>query len=90
MTCNFGASCVVEGAVASCLCPEICLESYNPVCGSDGVDYSNECDLNAAACSQQKSVTVVFQGLCGKSSFKLEIYYKYMYIFYTDIFKWNI
>eukprot|EP00057_Strongylocentrotus_purpuratus_P023451 XP_011677925.1 PREDICTED: agrin [Strongylocentrotus purpuratus] len=64
VTCNFGASCVVEGAVASCLCPEICLESYNPVCGSDGVDYNNECDLNAAACSQQKSVTVVFQGLC--------------------------
>ncbi|XP_063965931.1 agrin-like isoform X1 [Lytechinus pictus] len=64
VTCSFGASCVVEGTVASCLCPEICLESYNPVCGSDGIDYNNECDLNAAACSQQKSINVVFQGLC--------------------------
>ncbi|XP_072174629.1 agrin-like [Diadema setosum] len=64
VVCRFGAQCVEEGGVAECLCPEICLEIFSPVCGSDGVDYPNECEMNVAACTQRKNITIVFEGEC--------------------------
>ncbi|XP_063914885.1 agrin-like isoform X2 [Zophobas morio] len=69
--CGFGARCVVspDGRNASCVCPDKC-PSYGdhttsrPVCGSDGVDYKNQCELQKAACTSNANITVKFLGKC--------------------------
>ena len=55
---------VVEGA-PTCECNEICTADWNPVCGSDGTTYPNECSLEVEACKTGKKLSVVKQGQCG-------------------------
>ena len=39
---------------------------YYPVCGTDGKEYSNEGEMQARACMNDKMVTVAKVGHCGK------------------------
>ena len=44
-----------------------CDYTYEPVCGSDGYTYTNECELNLAKCSRsQPDLHVQHQGECVK------------------------
>ena len=45
-------------------CPTICTEQYDPVCGSDGVTYSNGCYLEVTRCSENPDLKVVYSGEC--------------------------
>ena len=73
MKCNFGAECVpaLDGLSASCQCPDRC-DSYGdtvdstPVCGNDGKDYKNKCEMRKAACNKMKEIGVKYLGNCGK------------------------
>lgn len=72
--CSFGAECIptLNGHTAECVCPAKC-PSYGdsrdsrPICGSDGHDYVNLCELNRHACSLVKSVSVRYNGSCGNA-----------------------
>lgn len=70
--CNFGAICVpsLDGTSHRCTCQNRC-DSYGdnvgstPVCGNNGVDYKNMCELERAACTSMKEIRVKYFGKCG-------------------------
>lgn len=64
--CQLGASCVVRSnGFPTCECPS-CSEEFEPVCGSDGISYTNECKLRKEACEHKKDIYVDYKGLCGE------------------------
>lgn len=65
--CPTGGYCVENSAGnPSCHCP-LCGGEWDPVCGSDGVTYTNPCRLRYESCRHNKSLSVVYKGLCSKS-----------------------
>ncbi|XP_071370587.1 agrin-like, partial [Centroberyx affinis] len=60
--CSFGAIC--DAQTGLCVCPSECVESHQPVCGSDGTTYDSECELHVRACKEQMDLRVVSQGEC--------------------------
>ncbi|KAE8293154.1 Agrin Agrin N-terminal 110 kDa subunit [Larimichthys crocea] len=44
--CSFGAICDSQSGL--CVCASECVESHQPVCGSDGTTYNSECELHCA------------------------------------------
>ena len=78
--CSFGAQCVasLDGLAARCQCPDRC-DKYGdsvgsrPVCGSDGKDYQNDCEMKRAACRNMKEIGIKYYGRCGEYCFFVSI-----------------
>lgn len=49
-------------------CAEICPRHYNPMCGSDGKTYGNECTFGAAKCKSRGKLRLKKQGECGMAN----------------------
>nr|XP_042908817.1 agrin-like [Parasteatoda tepidariorum] len=66
MYCSFGAECLFDEKTQQgyCQCQDSCSDIFAPVCGSDGVTYSSECQLRMASCSQQIRIYVQHHGQC--------------------------
>lgn len=66
--CKYGATCVERAGVPSCECPS-CPAEFEPVCGSDGISYGNECKLRLEACKHHREIRVLYDGPCSKLLF---------------------
>lgn len=71
LDCQFGSECIRsrDGKKAECVCPEKCFTygdsvGSRPVCGSDGRDYPNDCELRRRACSFNITIEPRFSGRC--------------------------
>ncbi|GJQ68230.1 hypothetical protein Trydic_g10765 [Trypoxylus dichotomus] len=61
--CPFGATCVERSNAAHCECSP-CPEEFQPVCGSDGISYGNQCKLRLEACKHRREIRVLYDGPC--------------------------
>ncbi|XP_065165658.1 agrin-like isoform X4 [Atheta coriaria] len=68
--CKYGATCVERLGKAFCECPAACSAEFEPVCGSDGVSYGNECKLLREACLRRKEIAVLYKGPCSECESK--------------------
>ncbi|GFQ94824.1 agrin [Trichonephila clavata] len=66
--CHFGSICVVKSGYAVCECPT-CSEEFEPVCGTDGISYTNVCKLKQEGCDQKTDIDVAYTGLCSEFIF---------------------
>merc|ERR1711976_1099775 len=46
-------------------CLYMCPMNWDPVCGSDGVTYANECGLNGAVACSGRDIEIASKGVCG-------------------------
>ena len=66
-TCPYGGVCLpTKDGVGRCHCEDTCPYVVNPVCGSDGKTYDNDCLLKVAGCKRRSPIGIQHSGECGK------------------------
>lgn len=91
--CKDGMQCQfdTDAKKPRCLCkqPEDCTAIFNPVCGSDGTSYNNECIMKSHACLTKTNLHVIASGSCipgGICAIKpLSLCRGYFEVFYFNI-----
>uniref|UniRef100_A0A674DNC9 Agrin n=1 Tax=Salmo trutta TaxID=8032 RepID=A0A674DNC9_SALTR len=65
--CEFGAVCVVKNDKPVCECSEACIQTPDPVCGSDGHSYGSQCEMRATGCALQREIHIQHRGPCDEA-----------------------
>ncbi|KRY55337.1 Agrin [Trichinella britovi] len=72
--CPYGAVCDIENNISYCKCP-VCSDSYEPVCGSDGITYENPCKMARSGCQKNIDIFISYKSKCdGCENLKCDFY----------------
>ena len=69
VSCSFGAECVSDGeSRVQCRCPVMHCDDDEDrlVCGTDGREYDNECEMRMTSCREQRHIAKKYDGHCGQ------------------------
>ena len=65
-----------EGGSPTCHCDRECNKALDPICGSDGKTYSNDCFMKKHSCLMDTRITAAYKGECrGKLIFNYKNYF---------------
>ena len=79
------AMCIDHTDGAKCVCSRACNRMYDPVCGSDGKTYSNECMMQMLTCEKNVVVTVDYTGECGRISSAFFLFFTFIHFILSKI-----
>ena len=70
MECRAGTRCKIDSKTRQgvCSCGQMCIHEVKTVCGSDGYDYNNECELQRHACMLNRKIEIVARHSCSELS----------------------
>lgn len=69
--CPYNGICTLEHLGNKCVCPT-CTNETRWVCGSDHIDYRNECQLKRYSCLHKKDIRMESYGRCDRCSLGLK------------------
>ena len=74
MSCKYHSTCRLgPNHVTSCACQKSCPAAKQPVCGSNGQTYNNECLMKQNSCKKRDDIQLIVKAPCGEYQAQLSL-----------------
>lgn len=74
VSCKYHSTCRLgPNHVTSCACQKSCPATKQPVCGSNGQTYNNECLMKQNSCKKRDDIQLIVKAPCGEYQAQLSL-----------------